>query len=219
MLNDHSLTVKDRYTVSDDGFCVRYEPNDEYLATGCSNGTKHVLNLAKAHSHIDITDIQGFPITSLRWRPQVVSQSKVLVTVNSEGSVTHWHVPSGKYLFTIQEENNSILCMDYDKTGEHFATAGRDFNVRIYDESTKSVDTVLKAAHWNSRGHSNRVFAVKFIEDNLLISGGWDSVIHIWDIRTSETVRSIYGPHIAGDALDYQKGVILSGSHNAKDQI
>jgi hypothetical protein len=29
--------------------------------------------------------------------------------------------------------------MDYDKTGEHFATGGRDFNVRIYDESTKSV--------------------------------------------------------------------------------
>lgn len=44
-------------------------------------------------------------------------------------------------------------------------------------------------------------------------------MIHIWDIRTAEAVRSIYGPHIAGDALDYQKNVILSGSHNAKDQI
>lgn len=63
------------------------------------------------------------------------------------------------------------------------------------------------------------MFSVKFIEENLLISGGWDSVVHIWDLRTAEAVRSIYGPHIAGDALDYQNNVILSGSHNAKDQI
>jgi WD40 repeat protein len=52
-----------------------------------------------------------------------------------------------------------------------------------------------------------------------LISGGWDSVIHIWDLRTADAIRSIYGPHIAGDTLDYQNGVILSGSHNPKDQI
>ena len=28
LLNDHTVNVKDRYTVSDDGFCVRYDPND-----------------------------------------------------------------------------------------------------------------------------------------------------------------------------------------------
>lgn len=28
LLDDHSLKVKDRYTVSDDGFCVRYDPSD-----------------------------------------------------------------------------------------------------------------------------------------------------------------------------------------------
>lgn len=61
------------------------------------------------------------------------------MTVNSEGWVTHWHIPSGKELFTVKEENNSILCMDYDKTGERFATGGKDFNIRIYDECTKSV--------------------------------------------------------------------------------
>ena len=56
LLNDHTVNVKDRYTVSDDGFCVRYDHNDEYLAVGCSNGTKHVLNLQKPDSHIDIKD-------------------------------------------------------------------------------------------------------------------------------------------------------------------
>jgi WD40 repeat protein len=42
---------------------------------------------------------------------------------------------------------------------------------------------ICKKADWNNIGHDNRVFAVKFIDDNILISGGWDSVIHVWDIR------------------------------------
>lgn len=34
-------------------------------------------------------------------------------------------------------------------------------------------------------GHSNRVFSVKFDKDdeNLLVSGGWDNTIQIWDLR------------------------------------
>jgi COMPASS component SWD3 len=109
--------------------------------------------------------------------------------------------------------------MDYSPNGNQFATAGKDFNIRIYDEGTKSVDVTLAAAEWNSRGHSNRVFAVKFIDENTLISGGWDSVIHIWDIRQAASVRSIYGPHLSGDALDFQNGQILTGSYSSKDQI
>jgi COMPASS component SWD3 len=34
-------------------------------------------------------------------------------------------------------------------------------------------------------GHSNRIFSVKFDkeEENLLISGGWDRSVKVWDIR------------------------------------
>jgi WD40 repeat protein len=43
---------------------------------------------------------------------------------------------------------------------------------------------MLKKSNWqNTGGHDNRVFAVKFIDDKTLISGGWDGVIHVWDLR------------------------------------
>jgi WD40 repeat protein len=64
----------------------------------------------------------------------------------------------------------------------------------------------LGAAEWNYRGHSNRIFSVKFIDDNSIVSGGWDSVLHQWDLRAGKSVRAIFGPHVAGDSIDYRNG-------------
>ncbi len=44
-------------------------------------------------------------------------------------------------------------------------------------------------------------------------------MIHLWDIRHSKSVKSFYGPHIAGDALDFQQNVILTGNYATKDQL
>jgi len=78
---------------------------------------------------------------------------------------------------------------------------------------------MLKKADWNHVGHDNRVFAVKFVDDKTLISGGWDSVIYIWDLRQGKTIRTCYGANIAGESLDFQDGKILAGCYAAKDQL
>lgn len=93
-------------------------------------------------------------------------------------------------------------------------------NVQIlWDLETKSISTILGAASWNHSGHSNRIFGLKFYDENTIISGGWDSVIHIWDIREGKSIHSFYGPHIAGDALDFKGFKILAGCYSAKEQI
>ena len=71
---------------------------------------------------------------------------------------------------------------------------------------TKSVSTDLGCAEWNYRGHSNRIFSIKFIDDNTIVSGGWDSVLHLWDIRQGKSVKAVFGLHVAGDSIDYHNG-------------
>jgi len=92
--------------------------------------------------------------------------------------------------------------------------------VRIYDEATKSLLTTMSSGYGTvngvASGHANRVFSTKFCptDSNLVVSGGWDNTVQIWDIRSGRSCRSFYGPHICGDSLDVSSdgSRILTGS-------
>ena len=70
-------------------------------------------------------------------------------------------------------------------------------------------------------GHSGRIFACKFHpeDDNVLMSGGWDNTIQIYDMREGRSVGYIFGPHISGDALDVNGDLILAGSNRNKNIV
>jgi WD40 repeat protein len=126
----------------------------------------------------------------------------VLISVCANGALQHWHTTSGKLLHTIYDELNQLLTVDYKPDGTQFATGGSDCIVRVYDEQTRKLKVTLEGGGTGEPGHSNRVFALKFDkdDDNMLLSGGWDNNVKIWDLRMGAAVRSIYGPYVCGDA-------------------
>ncbi len=103
--------------------------------------------------------------------------------------------------------------------GKMFAAAGMDTIVYVYDEQTKQKVVEMKVGGKNLPGHSNRIFALKFHnqDPNVLISGGWDRTIQIYDLREGRTVASMFGPQISGDALDICGDLIIAGSNRNKD--
>lgn len=148
----------------------------------------------------------------------------VLVTAQADGSLKHWHATSGKCLHArCDEPDNHLYCIDFNLDGSVLATAGRDAHVRLYDEATKSLLMVMKE-RGELPGHSNRIFSLKFnpLEANMLISGGWDNTLQVYDIRNKGPVAAIFGPHICGgDALDFRSdGVtVLAGSYRNDDAL
>ena len=122
----------------------------------------------------------------------------------------------------INDPENPLFTIDYSADGKKFATAGKDYAVRVYDEATKTLVSKMEGGyHAIQKGHSNRVFSLKFDknDDNVVVSGGWDNTVQVWDLRTERSVRSFYGPHICGDAIDISGGTILTGSYRMDEQL
>ena len=81
-----------------------------------------------------------------RWKPfNSSSQTKnILITGHTDGIINHWHVTSKKIIHSFQEKDNEIYTIDYQKGGSLFCTAGRDGQVRLYDENKMSKFQVEK---------------------------------------------------------------------------
>lgn len=221
-----------KVTISDNTsevFCVRFSPDGKFLTAGCGDGAIRVFNTATG---VLTYNLQGgssiaLPTTSIRFRPVTASSRtrNVFLAANAAGAVQHWHMTSGKCLHTLEDDDNQVYALDYNEEGTQFATAGKDKAVRIYDEATKTVISKMEGgarmSSSDTPGHSNRVFSVKYApsDQNIVVSGGWDNTVQFWDIRQGSAVRSLYGPHICGDALDIVKNEVVTGSWRPDNQL
>ncbi|KRX01594.1 WD40-repeat-containing domain [Pseudocohnilembus persalinus] len=207
---------------------IKFDPEDTMIAAGCADGTLKIFHLYSGHTKLDIP-IAGknskdtFPCTCVKWRPSQFSDDikNVVITGSADGKIQHWHVTDGKELSSIQEENNQINSLDFNQDGKQFVSGGSDNIIRLYDETTQQCTAQFQSIGWQDSGHNNRVFCVKFLQDdqNIIMSGGWDSNVHFWDQRTKKSIKSFFGPKVSGESLDYKNGQILAGSYEAKHQL
>lgn len=204
---------------------MRFSNDSTLIATGCNDGNVRVYASGKGSLVYTLPPgiPDAMPVTALRFRPAAASKTKnVLLACTAGGQVFHWHVTSGKCISRVTEVDNQVFCADYRNDGLVFATAGKQTCVRVYDEGTRTVTSTLHGGVAGvTPGHSNRIFSVKFDpnDDNTLLSAGWDNTVQIYDIRTGHAVRSIFGPHICGDALDVLGGVVLTASWRPDEQL
>ena len=182
---------------------------DQYLS--------HMYRLEKDREHL--------PVTCIRFNP---GKENILLAASADGSLTHWNVSNAKdesssseCIRTFREPSSSVYAIDYESDGRHYATGGRDHIIRFYDEETDQL--VRACSNIGAHGHSNRVFAVKYhtSEAHLLLSGGWDQTLQLWDDRIGSSVKSIYGPHLCGDSLDLHSNGrdILTGSWREENAL
>lgn len=165
---------------------ARFAHEDSLAAVGTGDGYVKIYNLIKNSKMTEInTNVKdkesnnNTPVNALRWRPaseKIESVGTVLLAANTNGHIFQLFAKTGKQIWHGVEADNQIFAIDYAHDGRHFATAGRDNIIRIYDEETKKTSHDLKGELRHKSGHSNRIFSVRFKPDNpsILVSGGWD---------------------------------------------
>lgn len=163
---------------------------------------------------------------ALRFRPagpagSAASKTKnVLLAASADGSIKHWHITSQRVLSKYASPDQ-IYAVDYAPEGDRYATAGRDKVVRVFDDEGDKLVVACRNAGFDTVGHSNRVFSVKFDPQNptTLASGGWSNTVILHDTRTGNVERSFFGPHICGDAIDIRENLLLAGSWKPEKQL
>ncbi len=212
-------------------FSLDYSADSKQMVAGCGDGSVRLFGAAPgAHGHIlqrvlhNKDNKESLPVTCVRFSPLDVDggageKARIVLAACADGSVAQWQVGSTGNSGTLLRStntgsSNSVYALAYQSDGLHFAAAGRDHIVRLYDSSTGQLVRAFDNA--GPRGHSNRVYALRFHprQPHTLLSGGWDNTVQVWDDRTGTSERSIFGPHICGDALDANSAgsEILTGS-------
>lgn len=219
-----------KYTLGDTSvqtFCVRYCWNDKYIASSCSDGSIKIFNVftGKQSYHLN-TDMENpMPTTQVRWRPLNAPgiTKNVIIATNANGSLYHYHITSGKKLNEIPNAaEQALLTADYKPDGLEFLTAGAEAKIDIYDEQTRQLKISLDGGSNGEPGHSNRVFCAKWDKENtnLIVSGGWDKSIRIWDVRAPQvSLKMFMGPYICGDSIDIHDSFILTGQNTPNNQL
>eukprot|EP00033_Pygsuia_biforma_P004971 GCRY01005450.1.p1 GENE.GCRY01005450.1~~GCRY01005450.1.p1 ORF type:complete len:334 (-),score=70.72 GCRY01005450.1:13-1014(-) len=231
-----SSRLKLSLPVESSPLCIQFSKDDKLLAVGLQNGSVPVYNIkTKRHIHtISLPGVENPPAVSVRFRPHPVPyqleeddaprQYNVLLVANSNGHIRK--CVGGKSLTHIRT-GSDIYCMDYARTSASFATAGKDKHVRIFDDNLMKESQVLKAhslsdnIDYGTIGHTNRIYSLKFHpdDDNVLLSGGWDNRVLVWDLRVARPVRSLVGPHVCGDSVDVWRNQILVGAWDTHNQL
>jgi COMPASS component SWD3 len=119
--------------------------------------------------------------------------------------------------------NDPIYSIEYSNDGLNYALGLKDSSIRIFDGVTRQQTAVLGGPD-NKKviGHSSRIYGLRYHKDNpkILISGGWNNYVIMWDLNTETPIRFITGPQIYGEGLDTNCfGEILTASWRKDDPL
>lgn len=207
-------------------FNIRFSEDDKYIAAACENGQIQVYNTTNGKlCQTFHASKNKEPFSSVRWRSSkgAFSTKNVIVSTNADGMIQHWHLGTGKCLDTVKEtgSNPQLYSLDFNADSSKFAVVGSDCALKIYDEETKKQDLFLTGEACVVPGHGSRVYCVKFDPDNsnMVVTGGWDYRLILWDLRQKQPIDFIPGPLTCGDGIDIFDDTILAASWTDKEQL
>ena len=212
---------------SKSAFTVSFEPDDRSVSTAGMDGKIISFDWKIGRSTSETTiglKNDGGDVIPITCSKNVPGSRGLILIARSNGTIVKWDLKDNNPTATWTEPDNNIyaIAAQRDQQGVHFASAGQDGNIRLYDiTNSDPIRTLNSGTTFEALTHAVRTYCLRWSKKHpsMLLSGGWDGV-KIWDTRgKTPLVRNISGPQITGESVDWFQSGILAASHRPADQV
>uniref|UniRef100_A0A1L8E5C1 Actin-interacting protein 1 n=1 Tax=Nyssomyia neivai TaxID=330878 RepID=A0A1L8E5C1_9DIPT len=183
---------------------ISWSPDNQRIVI-VGEGRERFGHVFMAETGTSVGEISGQskPINSCDFRP---SRPFRIVTGSEDNTIAVFEGPPFKFKMTKQEHTRFVQAVRYSPSGSHFASAGFDGKVFLYDG--QSSDFV---AEFGSPAHKGGVYAVAWKGDgSQLLTCSGDKTCRLWDVSTQQLVSEFP----MGTAVDDQQvSCLWQGDH------
>jgi WD40 repeat protein/serine/threonine protein kinase len=187
--------------------CVLFSPDDKRIISGSSDDT------------IKIWSTTGQIIRTLTGHTNDVTCLAVgrqkIISGSTDGTIRIWDAGTGKELKKISDHNDVVTCLTMSHPdGEQIISGSFDKTIRVRDASDGS-------AQFHFKCDAEVLSLAASPDGRLLVSGGNDNVITIWDLREQQEVDKLAGHKAGVSAVGFSHDgrLIISGSYDRKMKI
>ncbi len=113
------------------------------------------------------------------------NDGKVIISGTESGKIIIHDVINKNVLRKYNEHTLEVNCIDIDSSLVKFVSSSKDCSFKLFDMSSK------KSFLNYSKAHNDYIRTSKFLTDNLILTGGYDKVIKLWDIREDNKSTSL----------------------------
>ncbi|KAL0784368.1 hypothetical protein Bca101_000613 [Brassica carinata] len=177
----HSSLNKNRCSIN----CVLWTPSGRRLITGSQSGEFTLWN-GQSFNFEMILQAHDQPIRSMVWSHNDIW----MVSGDDGGTLKYWQSNMNNVKANRTAHKESIRDLSFCKTDLKFCSCSDDTTVKVWDFTKCQEEITLT-------GNAGHGWDVKCVDwhptKSLLVSGGKDQLVKIWDARTARELCSLHG--------------------------
>ncbi len=174
---------------------LAFSPDGQYLVSG---DPRHIklwdASTGDCQQTFDAITNRGWAFSFPDW---VIAPSIILAAGGDDRAITLWNVRNGQLLEVLTGHTNTVQAVTFSQDGTLLASSSVDHTIKLWDMTTgQCLQTFGEDNHnvWSlSFGLLTPVLQHSGSYSGILVSGGDDQMIKLWDVASGRCLRTMQG--------------------------